>query len=259
MERWKGKVAIVTGANSGIGAEVTERLVQEGMTVVGIDIGTDYLQLLCEKLNKENKVFYCKEIDIRNEEEVIKAFRWISENVGAIYVLVNSAGVCRNTSLMNGQTKFWNDVIDINVFGLCVATREAVKNMKANNVAGHIIHMNSIAGHIVPCSVLLNVYPASKHAVTALTETLRLELMRMGPKIKVTSISPGMVKTGLLKATAVAGGFVPTDEQIDKFLHGVPILQVSDVADGILFALATPPHVQVHELSLGALGEQDLE
>ncbi|KAF5304410.1 hypothetical protein FQA39_LY19002 [Lamprigera yunnana] len=124
MERWKGKVAIVTGANSGIGAEVTERLVQEGMTVVGIDIGTDYLQLLCEKLNKENKVFYCKEIDIRNEEEVIKAFRWISENVGAIYVLVNSAGVCRNTSLMNGQTKFWNDVIDINVFGLCVANAE---------------------------------------------------------------------------------------------------------------------------------------
>jgi NADP+-dependent farnesol dehydrogenase len=99
---------------------------------------------------------------------------------------VNNAGIIQQTNLTEGDTEKWKRVLDTNVMGLCIATREAVKVMKANKIDGHIIHINSIAGHTVPNFPGLNVYPASKHAVTALTETLRQEFNHLGLKIKIT-------------------------------------------------------------------------
>lgn len=88
--------------------------------------------------------------------------------------------------LTEGKTEDWRKEFDVNVLGLCIATREAVKIMRANNIDGHIIHINSILGHRVAVEPKLNVYPATKHAVTALTETLRQELNSLKSKIKVT-------------------------------------------------------------------------
>lgn len=87
---------------------------------------------------------------------------------------------------MDGDTEAWKTIFDVNVLGLCIATREAVKSMKENNIDGHIVHINSVVGHQVINYPGLNVYPASKHAVTALTETLRLEFNSLGLKIKIT-------------------------------------------------------------------------
>ena len=87
---------------------------------------------------------------------------------------------------MEGKTEDWKAIFDVNVLGLCIATREAVKIMKENNINGHIVHINSIAGHKLINIPGLNVYPGSKYAVTALTETLRQELNHLGLKIKVT-------------------------------------------------------------------------
>ena len=80
----------------------------------------------------------------------------------------------------------WQAVLDTNILGLCVATREAIRVMKANKIDGHIIHINSISGHNVPDFPGLNIYPASKHAVTAVTESLRQELSQANLKIKIT-------------------------------------------------------------------------
>lgn len=91
-----------------------------------------------------------------------------------------------NTNLLEGDTETWKKILDTNVLGLCIATREAVKNMRENNVDGHIIHINSLAGHIVVNVPNLSVYTASKFAVTALTETLRQELNSIGSKTKIT-------------------------------------------------------------------------
>lgn len=90
------------------------------------------------------------------------------------------------TTLIDGDSQAWKTIFDVNVLGLCIATREAVKSMKENNIDGHIIHINSIAGHKIPLFPGLNVYPASKHAITALTETLRIEFNTLGLKIKIT-------------------------------------------------------------------------
>lgn len=120
------------------------------------------------------------------EEDIIKSFKWIDDNLGHVHVLVNNAGVAKETFLANGDASLWKATFDVNVMGLCIATREAVKIMTANNINGHIIHINSVAGHKVVNFPGINVYTASKHAVTALAETLRHEFIALGSKIKIT-------------------------------------------------------------------------
>lgn len=110
------------------------------------------------------------------------------KNLGPVHVLINNAGIVRDTDLMGGSTKDWRDVLETNVIALSVATREAIKTMQEKKIDGHIVNVNSLAGHYVPSLRNFNMYPASKHAVTAITETLRQELQRAGTKIKVTVI-----------------------------------------------------------------------
>ena len=157
---------------------------------------------------------------------------------------MNNAGVALDTDLVNGDTQKWKQVLDTNVLGLCIATREAIKIMRKNNIDGHIVHINSVTGHKIPRVVKLNVYAAAKYAVTALTETLRQELNSVGSKIKVSSVSPGFVDTDMVK-----------EEEALQGLEFVPILLPEDVAQAVLYVLGTPPHVQVHELMIRPIGE----
>ncbi|KAF2902132.1 hypothetical protein ILUMI_04040 [Ignelater luminosus] len=254
MERWIGKVAIITGASAGIGAAIVEQLVEAGLKVVGLARRKEKLEELAKKLEGKKGKLYAYQTDMTKEEDILEAFQWAKNNLGPIHILVNNAGIARTTNLTNGNTKFWKEILDTNVLGLCIATREAVKDMRENNVAGHIIHINSVAGHIVPYFPDLNVYSASKYAVTALTETLRQELNSIGSKIKITSISPGMVATEIVDASYKGSGSSPAPE-LKEFVKKFPYLQANDIADGVMYVLATPPHVQVHELMIRPIGE----
>lgn len=250
MERWKGKVAIVTGASAGIGAAIAEQLVGAGLKVVGLARRKERVEELAKKLQGKNGQLYSFRADVSKEEDILAAFKWVKENLGPVNILINNAGFRRDTNLIEGDAKMWEDILDTNVLGLCMGTREAVKDMRANNVDGHIIHINSLVGHKVIYFPQSSVYPASKHAVTALTETLRQELNSIGSKIKITSISPGAVETEFRQA---AGVFSHQD-QVELFKK-LPHLQSEDVADAVLYALATPPHVQVHEITIKPVGE----
>jgi NADP+-dependent farnesol dehydrogenase len=202
MDRWIGKVAIVTGANSGIGAAVAKQLVKEGLIVnksyyfitvanyfklqvVGFDRQCEWMEQVAKLHDKKGQLHPMK-VDICKEDEIQEAFGWTSNNLGPVHILINCAGIAQETTLWNGDTEKWKKTFDTNVIGLCIATREAVKIMKAEKIDGHIVHMNSISGHFVPNIPLFNVYPASKFAVTALTETLRQEFNQLGVKIKIT-------------------------------------------------------------------------
>lgn len=125
---------------------------------------------------------------MQKEDDIIDAFRWIEKHLGSVSILINSAGVFPyGDMVMNGDTNSWREVFETNVLGLCIATREAIRIMKNEKTQGHIIHLNSVAGHRIPiCYTGLSVYPASKHAVTALTETLRVELVQDKCNIKIT-------------------------------------------------------------------------
>ncbi|KAJ3651582.1 hypothetical protein Zmor_017612 [Zophobas morio] len=186
MDRWVGKVAVVTGASSGIGAAIVDQLVEIGLQVVGIARRVELVEKKAQELADKKGKLHPYKADCSKVQEVVKAFSWIEGNLGAVNILVNNAGVAKDTSLVDGDEEDWKSVLDLNVMGLCVATREAIKSMKNHGVNGHIIHINSYCGHVVPNFPGFNIYPASKHAVTALTETLRQELNRLQSKIKVT-------------------------------------------------------------------------
>jgi len=164
-------------------------------------------------------------------------------------------GVFRFGHLSQGVTKLWKEVFDTNVLGLCIATREAVQDMKANKVDGHIIHINSLAGHRVPNIPNMNVYHASKYAVTALTETLRNELNSFGSKIKISSVSPGLVKTEIFETSAKDSGLKEFPKEMKAVIESFKSLDPQDVADAVKFVLGTPPHVQIQELMLAPVSQ----
>lgn len=146
----------------------------------------DRLEILARKLVNMNGELFPVPTDISNESEVLEAFTWIKENLGPIHVLINNAGLCQRSSILESTTDKWEDILKVNVIGLCIATRETVKDMRENETNGHIININSVLGHFIYHVSYANIYPASKHAVTALTEALRMELISLGTKIKIT-------------------------------------------------------------------------
>nr|QYV43145.1 FOLD3 [Colaphellus bowringi] len=240
MDRWVDKVAIVTGASAGIGLAICQKLVQAGVRVVGLARRAELIDAAAQELSGEKGKLYAVKCDMSKEQDIIDAFAWTMANVGHVSILINNAGVAQQTTLIDGETEKWKDTLDVNVLGLCIATREAVKSMRDSCIDGHIVHINSILGHKVFFLPTANVYPATKHAVTALTESLRFELNSLKSKIKVTSVSPGLVATDL----------------IARLPAGLPTLQATDVADAVLYVLSTPPHVQIQELTIKPLNEE---
>lgn len=152
--------------------------------MVGLSRRKERLDEMSKKFT--DKKFYGIKTDIRDEEEILNAFKWVKENLGPISILVNCAGLIKNITLLNGSTSDFKNVLDTNVLGLTIATREAVQDMRANSIDGHVIHINSVDGHYVPHIPNMNIYAASKFAVTALTETLRQEFNTIKSKIKIT-------------------------------------------------------------------------
>ncbi|KAI4454440.1 dehydrogenase/reductase sdr family member 11 [Holotrichia oblita] len=245
LERWVGKVAIVTGASSGCGAAIAERLVAEGRRSSKTHRKSGRT---CKKLsNKQGKLYPIK-ADITKEEDILAAFAWIKENLGTVDILINNAGTSKNTTLSDGDTEMWRQILETNVLGLCVTTREAIKDMRTNSIAGQIIHIGSVLGHYVAHVPKVNMYSASKFAVRALTETLRQELLTSGTKIRVCSISPGPVDTEFIKTEKAA-------EEFTELFEAMPKLEADDVADAVIYVLSTPPHVQVQDIFLRPLGE----
>ncbi|XP_050075437.1 farnesol dehydrogenase-like [Anopheles maculipalpis] len=243
MERWNGKVAVVTGASSGIGAAIVKDLAKAGMITIGLARRIERVEQLKKDLPSDAAArLHAMKCDVSVETDIERTFQRIQDTHGGVDVLVNNAGILRTNNLLDlGTTADLRAVLDTNVTGLVLCSQWAYKSMVERNVAGHIVHINSIAGHTVPNYPKMNIYPGTKHAVTALTEVMRNELREAGTKIKVTSISPGAVRTEILE-----GMDIPDD---------MPMLASEDISEAVLYVIGTPPHVQVHELIIKPNGE----
>ena len=156
------------------------------MKVVGLARRKERVEKHAKELQGKSGKLFAVGTDLTKEEDILKAFKWTVDNVGPIDVLVNNAGIVLATDLINGDTTKWKKILDTNVLAVAIGSREAIKIMTNHNIDGHIVNINSIAGHRILNYPSLNIYPASKHALTALTESLRLELVRNGSKIKIT-------------------------------------------------------------------------
>ncbi|MPC32866.1 dehydrogenase/reductase SDR family member 11-like [Portunus trituberculatus] len=242
MERWSGRLALVTGAGSGIGAALTRRLVKEGMRVVGVDLNVEKVQALGEELKGQPGLVIPLKCDITKDDQVLHMFQRIAQKYGGVDVCVNNVGIMHNLTLMNGTPEEWRRMMDINVIALCLCTREAAKSMLERGVDdGHIIHINSVAGHQVANFPSMHFYTASKYAVTALTEGMRQELRQTNTNIRISSISPGVVRT------EIRDTWLDT-EATNKFYHEYPSLKPEDIVSSVMHALAAPPHVQIHDV-----------
>lgn len=192
MERWSGKVAVVTGASSGIGAAIAVDLVKAGMKVVGLARRKDRVEALKKEIpsNTTGKL-YAVECDITKDDDIVQVFDWILDELGGIDVLVNNAGCMKPMSLTDeGNEEILKKILQTNVWGLIMCTKKAVEIMRKKKiVGGHVVNINSICGHKVLNEIgkpLSNVYPASKFAITALTEVFRQEFAFEDMKMKVT-------------------------------------------------------------------------
>ncbi|KAL5292271.1 DHRS11.2 family protein [Megaselia abdita] len=246
MDRWLNKTAVVTGASSGIGAACVVDLVKAGMNVAALARREERLNELKNSLPQDlqDKVHVIK-CDVTNEADVVRAFRWVDEHLGGVHVLINNAGIVRSTELTKeGNTSDIRDVLDTNVMGVVYCVREAFQQMVANKVDGHVVIVNSILGHCVPYvpGASFNIYAASKHAVTAMTETYRQEFSNAGTNIKVTSISPGLVDTEIVSEEFKKSGHV--------------MLKSEDISNAIVYCVSTAPNVQIHELTIKPLHEK---
>ncbi|XP_050425270.1 dehydrogenase/reductase SDR family member 11-like isoform X2 [Adelges cooleyi] len=248
MKRWKDKVALVTGANGGIGIAITKRFLELGFTVVAVD-------KICERLlefkdESKNKKLHPLNVDLCHEEEIIRAFQWVEDNFGGVDVLINNAGIGGQATLIDGTVSEWKKMLDVNVIALSICSREAVKSMISRNLENaHIIHLSSNLAHYVPTYGPFHFYSATKHAVRALTEGLRQELRDIKSPIRVTCISPGLVKSSIFKSSL--------GEKFDKHLYDAyPSINPSDIASTIEFILATPSHVQVQDIIIKPLGSE---
>ncbi len=234
------KIALITGATSGIGQACAQIFAQNQYNLIVTGRRNDRLQDLKNQL-ETNFSIQVKTLcfDVRNEPEVSQYLGSLPTEWQTIDVLINNAGLAAGrANIDEGSLADWEQMIDTNVKGLLYVSRAIIPFMK-NRSAGHIINIGSIAGKEAYAGG--NVYCATKHAVDALTKSMRIDLLPYN--IRVTGIHPGAVETEFSlvrfkgdsdKAKAVYDGFTP--------------LSAGDIADVIYFAASRPAHVNLNEL-----------
>ncbi|XP_026048337.1 dehydrogenase/reductase SDR family member 11-like [Astatotilapia calliptera] len=251
MERWQGRVALVTGASVGIGAAIAVELVRLGMKVVGCARDVGKIQKLATECRSASHpgVLVPFKCDLSKEEEILAMFAAIKEQHKGVDVCINNAGLAHPEPLLNGKTNSWKNMMDVNVLALSICTREAYQSMKERNVDdGHIINLNSVCGHHVLPVADLHFYTATKYAVTALTEGLRQELRADKTHIRATCISPGLVDTEF-----AARLHSENPEKKDGIYAAYKSLEAKDIVSAIAYVLSAPPHVQIGDIHIEAV------
>ena len=231
MSKLKDKVAIVTGASSGIGASIAEILSQHGVKVVLTGRNEARLSDVAKQLQENSQSEIDTHIvDVTQKDEVAKLVKETENKFGHVDILVNSAGLMLSSAITDGDVEAWENMIDVNVKGTLYGIN-AVLPIFLNQTTGHIINIASISGFEVTKQSTL--YSASKAAVHTITQGLEKELAKTG--VRVTSISPGMVDTPLSSNTDW-GSRKKLDPQ--------------DIAEAVIYALQQPSHVNINEVTV---------
>ncbi|XP_046580655.1 dehydrogenase/reductase SDR family member 11-like isoform X1 [Haliotis rubra] len=245
MLQWSGRVALVTGASVGIGAGLVKALVKHGMKVVGCARNIDKIQTLTAELKGQPGMVKAVRCDVSKEEDVLAMFQTIKADpdLGGVDVCINNAGLAHNDPLLTGSIPEWREMVNVNILGLCMCTREAFKSMQERKVDdGHIILLNSMSGHRVIGNSAFHFYSATKFAVTGIVEGLRQELRELKSGIRVTSISPGLVETEF------SYRMMKDDGEAKAIYSSIPCLQVDDITNTVIFSLQSPKHMEINDV-----------
>lgn len=236
------QTVFISGASSGIGRSCALALARAGMRLILAARRGERLKALAEQLRREQgRDSHVVVLDVRDAAAVQSAVDTLPAEWRAIDVLVNNAGLSRGlASIQEGDPADWDEMIDTNVKALLYVTRAILPGMLRRG-RGHVINVGSIAGREVYANGA--VYCASKHAVKAITQGLRLDLH--GTPVRVTTIDPGLVQT---EFSAVR--FRGDRQRAAQVYANTRPLTPDDVAEAVLFAVSRPAHVTVAELVL---------
>ncbi|HEA29894.1 MAG TPA: SDR family NAD(P)-dependent oxidoreductase [Leeuwenhoekiella sp.] len=232
------KTALITGASSGIGQATAREFAKQGINLILCGRRQERLDEIEKELSKQVEVTTLN-FDVRDKKRVKEAINSLKKPFNQVDILINNAGNAHGlATIQEGDSDDWDAMIDINVKGLLYVSDAIIPQMIARN-AGHIINIGSTAGkEVYPKG---NVYCASKHAVDAINQGMRLDLN--GYNIRVGAVNPGMVETEFSEVR-----FKGDTEKADKVYKGFKPLQAQDVAEIIYFVTSRPAHVNIADL-----------
>jgi 3-hydroxy acid dehydrogenase/malonic semialdehyde reductase len=234
------KIALITGATSGIGAACAHLFAAQGYNLILLGRREQLLTEVSKHLEDKYAVEVKKIVaDVRDNEDLSYRLETLPQQWKKVDVLINNAGLSQGLDPIDkGNIDDWDTMIDTNVKGLLYTTR-IVSNWMIARKSGHIINIGSIAGkEVYPNG---NVYCATKHAVDALNKSMRIDLLPHG--IKVTAINPGMVETEFSKVR-----FKGDEGRAKKVYDGLEPLVANDIAEAIWFVVSRPAHVNINDM-----------
>jgi NADP-dependent 3-hydroxy acid dehydrogenase YdfG len=239
MAKLDGKVAVITGASSGIGEATAEALVAEGAKVVVAARREERLDDLVRRINDDGGEALAVACDVTDEKQAHALIQRAKDEFGRVDVLVNNAGVMQLSKVEKSLSDEWRQMFDINVLGLLYVTDAAIQLMKEQD-SGHIVNISSLAGR--DSRAMLGVYSGTKFAVNAISEALRQELQE--DNIRVTIVEPGAVETELPDHI--------TDDEAQEAISGLisnlEPLQPEDIASTIAYCVSQPERVSINEI-----------
>jgi NADP-dependent 3-hydroxy acid dehydrogenase YdfG len=245
-QKLQGKVALVTGASSGIGRATALALAQEGATVAVAARRGDRLDALVQNITDSGGKALAIVVDIGDELQAQSMVEKTLLAFGKIDILINNAGVMLLASVDGADISEWYEMVNVNLMGLAIATHAVLPTMKAQG-DGHIVNLSSVAGRFSFTNCAM--YNATKFGVNGFSDALRQEVSRH--KIRVTIIEPGIVATEL--TTHITTEEIKEREQ--QRLQTIQALQGEDIADAILYAVTQKPHVNVNEILIRTIDQ----
>ena len=233
------KTVLITGATSGIGLGCARKFAENGDRLILTGRNAEKLEAIKRELEEKGSQVLTLVFDVRDRAAASEAIESLPEQWRDIDVLVNNAGLALGLEPeYEGDYEDWETMIDTNIKGLLIMTRLVVPRMVARN-SGHVINIGSVAGDAAYAGG--NVYCATKSAVKALTDGLRIDVADTA--VRVTNLKPGLVETNFSNVR-----FHGDHERADKVYQGIKPLTGDDIADVAVFAANAPEHVQVAEV-----------
>jgi len=238
MSNLDNKIALITGASSGIGGACASKFAERGTRLILTARRIERLEKLAAELSVETHLI---QLDVRDRETVEQTIGSLPSEWQGIDILVNNAGLSRGLEkLHEGNIDGWEEMIDTNVKGLLYVSRAVIPGMVARG-RGHIINIGSIAGHeVYPGG---NVYCATKHAVDALSKGMRIDLV--DTPIRVSTVDPGLVETEFSQVR-----FYGDKERAKGVYRGYTPLTGDDIAEAVVWIADRPEHVQIAEMTI---------
>ncbi|QNJ97599.1 SDR family NAD(P)-dependent oxidoreductase [Constantimarinum furrinae] len=239
------RTALITGATSGIGRATARVFANNGIQIILCGRRQSRLDSLSQELSDKTQVTTLN-FDVRDKASVFQNIEDLPKTFSEIDILINNAGNAHGLDpIQSGSTEDWDAMLDINVKGLLYVSKAVIPGMLARS-SGHIINIGSTAGkEVYPNG---NVYCASKHAVDAINQGMRLDLNGKG--IKVGAINPGLVETEFSEVR-----FKGDSQRAKKVYQGFTPLRPEDIAEIIWFAVTRPPHVNIADLTVMCLDQ----